>query len=52
MGGLMLSPAEEPTATTINGWLAENGSPWAERVRAIYGTDADDCIEMILGGVA
>lgn len=50
MGGLMLSPAEEPTATTINGWLAEHGKPWGAKVRAIYGDSADDVLEML--GVA
>lgn len=50
MGGLMLSPAEEPTTNTIDAWLAEHGKPWAERVRVMYGDSAEDCLEML--GVA
>lgn len=50
MGGLMLSPAEEPTTNTIDAWLAEHGPDFARRVRVMYGDSAEDVLEML--GVA
>lgn len=50
MGGLMLSPAEEPTTNTIDAWLAEHGPDFARRVRVMFGDSPDDCLAMLVPG--
>lgn len=41
----------QQTATTINAWLAEHAGPWADRVRAEFGSQYDDCLAMVVGEV-
>lgn len=44
--------AGHESAHHLNNWLADNRPAWATKIRAIYGDQADDVLEIILGDAA